>query len=182
MVRSTCQYHAEAILNTAEWNKLPRIVVRQRIETTMTEKKTVFQSNLEKSLNMRRGMFNAILTCHSVYDNGLKCNTWEQSEINLDFLKIIITRQFEISVSDLEGPRRFKNFVFARKLFCYLAVKYTQVSTVKIGKSIKKHHSTVLYSVEEVLKELGKFEAFLEPLEVEINEKTHAATERSAWV
>jgi len=58
-----------------------------------------------------------------------------------------------VSVEDMQGRNRKREFVFARDLFCnYIADNFrselekTQFTTTKIGAMLNRNHSTVLHS------------------------------------
>lgn len=50
---------------------------------------------------------------------------------------------------DLMSPLRRRDVVEARTLFCVLAQKFTQASSVQIGWLLNRDHSTVLHALKE---------------------------------
>jgi len=59
-------------------------------------------------------------------------------------------------VEDLRSSKRRKEFTAARKIGMYLCRRYTTESLESIGKSFRRSHSSVLYAINELTKELQK--------------------------
>ena len=76
----------------------------------------------------------------------------------LDSILNVVCCENEVDVYDVKNKRRFEELMIARREYCYLACKLTQLSesnpykntTVKIGAKINIDHATVLYHKNKV--------------------------------
>ncbi len=66
-----------------------------------------------------------------------------------EILELVATT-FDIGEQVFLGQRRDRDTARARQVFCYLALQYSNTSSIRIGKFLKKDHSTVLYSGDTV--------------------------------
>ncbi len=66
----------------------------------------------------------------------------------------LVSRQFNISVQDLQSRSRKKSITFPRQIAMYLARKHTEESLVDIGRTFNRDHSTVLHSIKVVSSQL----------------------------
>lgn len=80
----------------------------------------------------------------------------ESIEIRLDVKTILqsISNTFNVSVSDLQSENRSKRMSHPRQIAMYFLREYTNLSTTDIAKELKKNHSTVVYGVQRIQKEL----------------------------
>lgn len=66
-----------------------------------------------------------------------------------------VARYYQISVSDLAGPKRDKDIVLPRQVAMYLMRHHLHLSFPKIAKTLdKKDHTTAIHSVEKIEKQL----------------------------
>jgi chromosomal replication initiator protein len=75
-------------------------------------------------------------------------------KINIDHIQKIVCTTFKVSLEDLRSTSRRKEIALARKIGMYLAREYTTESLQSIGKSFKRSHSSVLYAVNGIHKEM----------------------------
>ncbi len=66
-----------------------------------------------------------------------------------------VAKKFGISVEDIKGTKRTKEIAYARHISIFLIRKLTDMSLPKIGKLLKRDHSTILSSLKTVERELG---------------------------
>ncbi|BHH81712.1 chromosomal replication initiator protein DnaA [Desulforhopalus sp. 52FAK] len=66
----------------------------------------------------------------------------------------LVSRQFNVSVKDLQSKSRKKNITVPRQIAMYLARKHTEDSLANIGKAFNRDHSTVLHSIKVVSNKL----------------------------
>jgi chromosomal replication initiation ATPase DnaA len=66
--------------------------------------------------------------------------------INLKTIIGKVAEIMEVHASAIPMRTRKREFVFARQMFCYIASKYTNNTTVQIGKFIGRDHATVIHS------------------------------------
>jgi chromosomal replication initiator protein len=76
-------------------------------------------------------------------------------KITVDHIQQIVCSSFQISLDDLKSPCRRKELAMARKIAMYLCRQYTTESLVSIGKAFKRTHSSVLYAVNGLGKEMA---------------------------
>lgn len=64
-----------------------------------------------------------------------------------DFIFKAIRKEMKVSKEEMMSKKRDRRLVEARQMFCLLARRHTNESSVEIGKTINRDHATVLYSV-----------------------------------
>jgi chromosomal replication initiator protein len=74
--------------------------------------------------------------------------------ITIEHVQQVVCESFQISVEALQSASRRKEIAMARKIGMYLCRQYTTESLVSIGKSFKRSHSSVLYAVKGLNKEM----------------------------
>lgn len=67
-----------------------------------------------------------------------------------------VSRTTGISVEDIYGKLQKANISHARKITFYIIRKVTNMSYESIGEEFKKHHSTVMYNINEIEKEISR--------------------------
>lgn len=75
-------------------------------------------------------------------------------KITVGHVQDVVCSSFQVSVADLTSPCRRKEIALARKIAMYLCRQYTTESLVTIGKSFNRSHSSVLYAIHDLDKEL----------------------------
>jgi chromosomal replication initiator protein len=71
-----------------------------------------------------------------------------------DELLKAVSLYYNIKISDLKGKRRNKAVALPRQVFMYLARVSGKLSFPEIGAACKKDHSTAIYAVQKIEKEL----------------------------
>ncbi len=77
-------------------------------------------------------------------------------KITVEHIMQIICASFSISMESLKSPSRKKDLALARKIGMYLCRQYTTESLLSIGKAFKRSHSSVLYAVNGLNKEMAE--------------------------
>jgi len=72
--------------------------------------------------------------------------------ITVDYIKILVCKQFKITVEDIVSPSRKRAIVRPRQVAIYLARKYTDQPLQAIGKSFNRYHGTAVHSIAAVEK------------------------------
>lgn len=67
-----------------------------------------------------------------------------------------VSRTTGISVEDIYSKVQKANISHARKITFYVIRKVTDMSYEEIGKEFKKHHSTVIYNIDQIEQEMQK--------------------------
>jgi chromosomal replication initiator protein len=75
-------------------------------------------------------------------------------KITVSHIQQVICASFQISMDDLISVSRRKELAMARKIGMYLSRQYTTESLANIGKSFKRSHSSVIYAVNGLSKEV----------------------------
>ena len=65
-----------------------------------------------------------------------------------------VSRTTGISVDDIYSKLQKANISHARKITFYVVRKVTNMSYEDIGAEFKKHHSTVMYNIDQIEKEI----------------------------
>lgn len=68
----------------------------------------------------------------------------------------VVAREFGVSVDDLSTRNNSPQAARPRQIAMYLCRKLTEASLTEIGKTFRRHHSTVLHSVRKIEKEMVK--------------------------
>jgi chromosomal replication initiator protein len=80
-----------------------------------------------------------------------------RKEPEIEDIQAITAGYFKLSVSDLSSNRRPRAISYPRQMAMYLCRRHTSHSLKKIGMAFsKKDHSTVVYAVRRIEKELGQ--------------------------
>ena len=75
-------------------------------------------------------------------------------KITVDHIQQVICASFQVAIEDLKSNSRRKEIALARKVGMYLSRQYTSESLVSIGKRFNRSHSSVVYAVNGLSKEL----------------------------
>lgn len=75
-------------------------------------------------------------------------------KITVDHIQQVVSASYQISVDDLRSASRRKELALARKIAMYLCRQYTSESLATIGKSFKRSHSSVVYAVNGLNKQM----------------------------
>ncbi|MGV8073519.1 MAG: chromosomal replication initiator protein DnaA [Syntrophobacteraceae bacterium] len=75
-------------------------------------------------------------------------------KITVEHIQQIICSSFQISIDELKSASRKREIAMARKIGMYLCRQYTTESFSSIGKSFERTHSSVLYAVNELGKDI----------------------------
>ena len=69
----------------------------------------------------------------------------DKTPFPLQHIKRLVCNFYNIKEEDLQGGRRDKIFVQARRDYCHLAFRNTKHSTKVIGDKIKRDHTSVIH-------------------------------------
>jgi chromosomal replication initiator protein len=72
--------------------------------------------------------------------------------LTIAMISDLISRQFKVSVKDMQSKSRKRRLTFPRQMAMYLCRKYTDDSLAEIGRAFNRDHSTVLHSIKVVNK------------------------------
>ena len=85
--------------------------------------------------------------------------------LTIDDIITTVCHHFNVSTAAVSGKSRKQEYVNARQVSMYLALKYTKMPTSRIGKLIGgRDHSTVIHSCSQVEKRLKIDKSFSEDI------------------
>ncbi|HDJ99751.1 MAG TPA: chromosomal replication initiator protein DnaA, partial [Firmicutes bacterium] len=80
-------------------------------------------------------------------------------KIDAEEIKNVVSSYFSISVEDIEGGKRSQDYTIPRQIAMYLIRELTNLSLPQIGNLFGgRDHTTVLYSIDKIKRELKKDE------------------------
>lgn len=90
--------------------------------------------------------------------NVIKVVTEDTQPLPVTIQRIVdeVSRTTGISVEDIYSKIQKANVSHARKITFYVVRKVTNMSYEDIGEEFKKHHSTVMYNIEQIEKEMAE--------------------------
>jgi chromosomal replication initiator protein len=79
------------------------------------------------------------------------------AEITGESIRDLIGSQFRVSIEDLRSRSRKRSLsTFPRQMAMYLTRKYTDKSLADIGNMYNRDHSTVLYAIKVITKDMSR--------------------------
>jgi len=78
------------------------------------------------------------------------------ADINGEMIQSFISSQYKISVNELKSKSRRRPVAFPRQIGMYLTRKYTDLSLSDIGHLYNRDHSTVLYAIKSITKDVSR--------------------------
>lgn len=81
-------------------------------------------------------------------------------------IRDLIGSQFRVSVDDLRSRSRKRSITFPRQMAMYLTRKYTTKSLADIGNIYNRDHSTVLYAIKTITKDMSRETSIREQVEL----------------
>lgn len=83
----------------------------------------------------------------------------EKKKVSADEIKSVVSLYFSISVEDIEGGKRSQDYTIPRQIAMFLIREFTNLSLPQIGSLFGgRDHTTVLYSIDKIKRELKKDE------------------------
>ncbi len=77
-------------------------------------------------------------------------------EVTSESIRDLIGSQFRVSIDDLRSRSRKRSVSFPRQMAMYLTRKYTDKSLADIGNMYNRDHSTVLYAIKVITKDMSR--------------------------
>ncbi len=87
-------------------------------------------------------------------------------EITGESIRDLIGDQFRVSIDDLCSRSRKRSVTFPRQMAMYLTRKYTSHSLADIGSMYNRDHSTVLYAIKTITKDMSRETSIREQVEL----------------
>lgn len=88
------------------------------------------------------------------------------SELTGVVIRDLITSQFKVSAEELRSRSRKRSIAFPRQVAMYLTRKYTNQSLADIGSLYNRDHSTVLYAIKVITKDISRKPPVREQIEL----------------
>ena len=80
----------------------------------------------------------------------IRCHVTDHNHVSLDSIKKIICQYFKVDPIMLQSKSRKKIYSYPRNIYVYLCRNHTNATLEDIGRSIKRNHSTIIYSSEVI--------------------------------
>lgn len=80
----------------------------------------------------------------------------ERKSLSGEDIRTLISNQFRVSIDELVSRSRKRIVTFPRKIAMYLTRKYTEESLTNIGGLYNRDHSTVLYAIKTVNRDIAQ--------------------------
>ncbi|MDR0553962.1 MAG: chromosomal replication initiator protein DnaA [Treponema sp.] len=74
----------------------------------------------------------------------------KQFNISTETIMRVIAEYFNLSYSDLKGPKRGQSIVLARQLAMYIAREITEDTLTEIGQTFNRDYSTVIHAISRI--------------------------------
>lgn len=187
MTRLKCGISAELKMPTVELRKniLKNKVYRNGLKFPENVIDFIAE-NVSDSVRELEGVINSIMAYSTVYNRDIDLNMareivhrvvrYEKKSIDIDDILHAVSDHYGIEYSAIHTKSRKSEIVTARQVAMYLAKKYTDYSTSKIGQLIgNKNHATVIYALRMVKDQFDvnkSFRSDIESLEEVLNSKT----------
>ncbi len=129
-------------------------MIAEKVTNNVRELEVAFTNILSMSV-----MLNKQITPEFAKENLKNIFSSDEKNVNIDNIKRVVSKYFNISVKDLEGKKRSRDIAYPRQIAMYLSRILTDYSFPKIGKSFGgKDHTTVLHAYEKISKEIKNSE------------------------
>lgn len=89
-----------------------------------------------------------------------------RTKITMESIKKLVSREYRVSLKDMESKSRRHCHVKPRQIAIYLVRRYTDSPLQTIGKSFNRYHATVLHSINTIEKELRHNEALRRQVDI----------------
>lgn len=84
-------------------------------------------------------------------------NTKKKKVINTKLIKEVISKNFDISIDDINSKKRTREIAYPRQIAMYLTRELTDLSLPKIGEEFGgRDHSTVIHAYEKIRKDIER--------------------------
>lgn len=81
----------------------------------------------------------------------------ESKELNIDYIKQVVAKEFNIKIDDLSSKARPKNIAYPRQIAMYLSRELTDLSLPKIGEEFGgRDHTTVMHACDKIKDDIEK--------------------------
>jgi chromosomal replication initiator protein len=90
----------------------------------------------------------------------------QQKQLNGRMIRDIISSQYRISVEELTSRSRKRAISFPRQIAMYLTRKYTEESLAHIGDLYNRDHSTVMYAVKVINRDIAQKNTVRQQVEI----------------
>ncbi|WP_028580436.1 chromosomal replication initiator protein DnaA [Desulfogranum japonicum] len=78
------------------------------------------------------------------------------ADINAETIRDLIGRQFKVTTEELRSRSRKRAITYPRQIGMYLTRKYTKESLADIGNMYNRDHSTVLYAIKVITRDMSQ--------------------------
>jgi len=75
-------------------------------------------------------------------------------KITVDVIKSLVSKEFNVSIKDIESKSRKQSIVRARRIAIFLTRRHTDLPLSAIGERFNRYHATIIHSINIIEKEL----------------------------
>ncbi|NOY69859.1 MAG: chromosomal replication initiator protein DnaA [Deltaproteobacteria bacterium] len=141
------------LVKKAEEKKIPiPMEVLEYLASELTENIRLLESGLV-GVTSRACLLGVTIDMHlaqSVVEN-LKANL---RQITAETIKKLVSREFNVSVKDMESKSRKQSILHPRRIAIFLTRRHTDLPLSVIGDKFKRYHATIIHSINMVEKEI----------------------------
>lgn len=102
--------------------------------------------------------------------SGFVCQAEEMSATGI---RDLVSEQFKVSTDDLRSRSRKRAITYPRQIAMYLTRKFTKDSLADIGGMYNRDHSTVLYAVKVITRDMARQQATKEQVDMLCSKLEH---------
>lgn len=88
----------------------------------------------------------------------------ENKPITIDRIVEILAEEYELCPEDFYSKNRSKKIAYPRQIAMYFSRELTDLSLIKIANQFEKDHSTVIYGIEKIKKDMEKDDYFADEI------------------
>ncbi len=135
-------------------------------------------TNIKSNIRELEGALTKVVACSRITKKEITLELAEEAlkdrispdqvqEITPDRILDVVAEHFKLKASDLTSEKRNKEIVRPRQIAMYLCREMTDTPLMSIAKCMKKKdHSTIIYGIDKITKELEKDEALQYTVEI----------------
>ena len=125
--------------------------------------------NAVLGLRAKASLYNAPLDTdmvREVLEGLVNLDVSNRKSLSGESIRELVSSQFRVSIDELVSRSRKRNVTFPRQIAMYLTRKYTEQSLANIGTLYQRDHSTVLYAIKTVSRDIVQKSSVRQQVEI----------------
>ncbi|MCW5200062.1 chromosomal replication initiator protein DnaA, partial [Desulfobulbus sp. F1] len=125
--------------------------------------------NAVLGLRAKASLYNAPLDTdmvREVLEGLVSLDVSNRKSLSGESIRELVSSQFRVSIDELVSRSRKRNVTFPRQIAMYLTRKYTEQSLANIGTLYQRDHSTVLYAIKTVSRDIVQKSSVRQQVEI----------------